>query len=130
MSKKTFRYAAWVRVVTGTAAAVSIPLLLAGYQPGSQPARLALCGFVLLSIAALAETLISRIELRADGIMIVSLLARRFIARGDIESATWEKGCGVSLRLTGGTWARLPDLGLDSRDVVKCIHQWLWGQLT
>jgi len=125
MSKQTFRHALWVRILLGVLIFASTSILVTGFSSGALPVRLILCGFVLLALGALIEILFSKIEVRPDGILIVSLSGRRFIARRDIESVTWEKGCGVSVRLRGGKWVRLPDLGHDARYVANSIREWL-----
>jgi hypothetical protein len=125
MSKQTFRHAVWVRILLGVLIIASTYILLAGFYSGGLPVRLTLCSFMVLAAGALIEVLFSKIEVRPDGLLIVSLSGRRFIARRDIESVTWEKGCGVSVRLRGGKWVRLPDLGHDARDVANSIREWL-----
>jgi hypothetical protein len=82
-------------------------------------------GLLLLCLAALAQVFRGRIELRADEIRVVELIGHKSYHRSVVAAARWEKGCPVSLRLTDGTWASLPDTGHANTRVAGAIRAWL-----
>lgn len=54
-----------------------------------------------------------------------TIFRKTAIARSDFVKVTWEAGCGVSLLLTDGTWAKVPDLGQNSQGLTNSIRAWL-----
>jgi hypothetical protein len=81
--------------------------------------------FALLTTAAFAAALTTRVALRSDGLEIVAFLRRRFLPRGSIETATWEGKSGVSVKLVGGGAVKLPETGHDSQPRANAIRAWL-----
>jgi len=67
----------------------------------------------------------SRIVLSRDALESRSALSRRRYTVADVESITWESGCGVSVKLSKGGWAKLPDLGYDSQGLANTLRAWL-----
>jgi len=47
------------------------------------------------------------------------------IPKNEIVRVTWEAGCGVSLLLSDGAWAKLPDLGENSQGLTNSLRAWL-----
>ena len=77
-----------------------------------------------LNVMAAAQHFGSSIRLLSDRLEYGSFGARRTILREHIDSVTWEKGCGVSLKMKNSTWVRIPDLGKAS-GVCNSIRAWL-----
>lgn len=75
-------------------------------------------------IAAGVQQLMARIVLLPDRIEFGGAFGRTSIAKAEIESVTWEAGCGVSLRLKSRQWRRIPDLGR-AQGVCNSIRAWL-----
>ncbi|HEX2854105.1 MAG TPA: hypothetical protein VHO24_12775 [Opitutaceae bacterium] len=76
-----------------------------------------------LVLAAAVEHLASRIVLLRDRLEY-GVFWRTSIPKEEIESVTWEAGCGVSLRMKSQTWRRIPDLGR-AQGVCNSVRAWL-----
>lgn len=79
--------------------------------------------FGALVIAAAVEHFLIRIVLLPDKLEY-GVFRRTSILKQDIESVTWEAGCGVSLRMKSQSWRRIPDLGR-AQGVCNSIRAWL-----
>ena len=73
----------------------------------------------------LADMFLKRIVLQADGIFIFSDFRSRTVSRAEIDSVTWEKGGGTSIKLRDGKWVRLPNAGQTSQGLANTIRAWL-----
>ena len=82
----------------------------------------AFCGLLVVALAELAQT---RLVLGEAILTCVSLFRRRDIPREEIESVTWEKGGGVSLKLANGQWFRLPGVGKTLQGTTNTVRAWL-----
>jgi len=87
--------------------------------------RLLFVAFALAAVVGALEMAWRRIELTEDGLLFVINFRQRFVPRADIDSVTWEKGAGVSLKLVNGQWLRLPDVGHGSQSLANSIRAWL-----
>lgn len=76
-----------------------------------------------LVLAAAVEHFASRIVLLRDRLEY-GVFWRTSIPKEEIESVTWEAGCGVSLRMKSQTWRRIPDLGR-AQGVCNSVRAWL-----
>lgn len=74
---------------------------------------------------ALVELRTTRVELGPEGLTFVRRFRRHFVSRRRIESVTWGKGVGVSLRLVDGEWIGLPEVGPSSQGLANSIRAWL-----
>ena len=74
---------------------------------------------------AVFELFYRRLELKEEGLTLVTNLQPRFVPRRDIQSATWAAGSGVSLKLTNGKWLHLPELGRNSLALTNTVRAWL-----
>jgi hypothetical protein len=83
--------------------------------------------FAIAGAFWLADAITRRIVLGSDRIRIVSIsnFQSRTIARVEVESVTWEKGCGVSIKLRDGKWVRLPSVGRNAQGLTNTIRAWL-----
>ncbi len=77
-----------------------------------------------LSIFGGVQQVMTRIVLLPDRLEFGGLIGRTSIRKEEIESVTWEAGCGVSLRMKTQTWRRIPDLGR-AQGVCNSIRAWL-----
>jgi hypothetical protein len=75
----------------------------------------------------LADAFTRRIVLGSDSIRIVSIsdFQSRTLSRVEVDSVTWEKGCGASIKLRDGKWVRLPNVGRDLQGLTNTIRAWL-----
>jgi hypothetical protein len=87
--------------------------------------RVFFAGFSAFAILAVIELTQRRIELGEDRLTFFANFRRRSIPRADIDSVTWAKGGGVSLKLVDGTWVHLPEVGSGSQGLTNSIRAWL-----
>ena len=83
--------------------------------------------YAVLGVLWLADIFTRRIVLGPDSIRLVSFsdYQCRTILRTEIESVTWEKGCGASLIMREGRGVRLPNVGRDPQGLTNTIRAWL-----
>lgn len=82
-------------------------------------------GFSILGIAGIVESFSMYIRLDETEIRFREIFGNTAIPRSDIVRVTWEAGCGVSLLLSDGSWAKVPDLGHNSQGLTNSIRAWL-----
>jgi hypothetical protein len=85
-------------------------------------------GFAAMAVLAcggVLELATSRIALLGDVLESGSAWSRQRYAAADIASVTWESGCGVSIKLLNGGWAKLPELGYNSQGLANSLRAWL-----
>lgn len=85
-------------------------------------------GFAALSLVGLfgvAEVASARIVLSEDALEAGWAFSRRRYPVVDIASVRWEWGAGVSVKLTSGGWAKLPELGYNSQGLANTLRGWL-----
>lgn len=78
---------------------------------------IALCGFV--------DSIISKVELRGDSLVVVDNLRRREYPRDEFKRAVWEKGAPVALERNDGDWLKLPNFVGGGPGVVSIFRAWL-----
>jgi hypothetical protein len=83
--------------------------------------------YAVLGALWLVDAFTRRIVLGKDSIRVVSIsdFQSQTLARAELESVTWEKGCGASIKLRGGRWVRLPNIGRDPQGLTNTIRAWL-----
>jgi hypothetical protein len=83
--------------------------------------------FCLCGALWLLDLFMTRIVLSDQSIRIVSILdfVSRTVPRVNVDSVTWEKGCGASIRLRDGQWVRLPNVGRNAQGLTNTIRAWL-----
>ena len=125
-TERTLGTARWL---IGVSAAAAV-LFLAGFvgalylrAPGWSV--LAFGGLCLVGALGVLDAARRRIVLGRTDLRILSMWSQRVYARDTIDSVTWEGGVGVSLKLTSGSWVRLPELGRNSQSVANTIRAWL-----
>jgi hypothetical protein len=127
--RDVFGYTAFFRGFLLISAAICVTGFVSEYRkpPVSRSAFrfYGFLGLALFSVVAVAESWRARIELRDDEIRVVALLGHRSYPRSQVSSATWARGCPVSLGLRDGTWAHLPDTGHANTKLAGAIRAWL-----
>ena len=123
---RVFRSPLWMQIVT------AVGVLLFGAAATHLYTTegwswLALAGMALVpvAIAGFLDALTSRIELRADKLVVVQNLRRREFARDTFVKATWGKGVPVSLERTDGSWLQLPSVGASAQGLANTLRAWL-----
>lgn len=81
-----------------------------------------LAGMSAMSAGAIVETLVLRIHLTDDALVVRDLRGRRSYAKSDIDTIEEARGAPPSLRLKDGRWARLPSVG---RSLGNSVRAWL-----
>jgi hypothetical protein len=66
---------------------------------------------VVFGVGGILETLIVRIELTDDAMLVTNLRGRRSIGIDDIERLEESKGTPPAVRLKNGEWVQLPAVG-------------------
>jgi hypothetical protein len=121
-----FRVVPWVRLSVLVIASGSIVAAAFCY---SQEGLTWICaffiGFSILGVAGVVESFFMHIRLDESQISFRESFQKTVIPKGDIVKVTWEAGCGVSLLLSDGTWAKVPDLGQNSQGLTNSIRSWL-----
>jgi hypothetical protein len=121
-----FRVVPWIRISAVVIALGSIAAATYYYrQEGLSWMCAFFIGFSILGIAGIVESFSMYIRLDETEIRFREIFRNTAIPRSDIVRVTWEAGCGVSLLLSDGTWAKLPDLGHNSQGLTNSIRSWL-----
>jgi hypothetical protein len=122
----THRPSGFVWFCTLFAFAIVVALTIGAFAVSTSPwTRLSFAAFSALAILAVLELAQRRIELEGDRLSFVVNFRRRSIPRADIDSVTWAKGGGVSLKLIDGTWVHLPEVGPANQGLTNSIRAWL-----
>jgi hypothetical protein len=124
--RTSFRVVPWVRVSIFVIASGSTAAAAYYYtQEGLTWVCAFFIGFSILGVAGVVESFSMYIVLEEEQIRFRETFRKTAIPKGDIVRVTWEAGCGVSLLLSDGTWAKLPDLGHNSQGLTNSIRSWL-----
>lgn len=83
--------------------------------------------FSVAAVFGLADVAWTRIELNENGIEIISGFRRQFVPLQAIDSITWAKGVGVSIKISDGSWIGLPEVGTGSQALSNSLRAWLKG---
>jgi hypothetical protein len=79
----------------------------------------------VLAVGGVLELVTSRIVLSANSLEAGSIWSRRRYAVADIESVTWASGSGVSVKLSNGGWAKMPELDFNAQGLANTLRAWL-----
>ena len=80
------------------------------------------CATVVLGLGSILESLILRIELTDDAMIVTDLTGRKRYSKADIEGIREAKGVAPTLLLKGGRWIRLPVVG---SSLGNSVRAWL-----
>jgi hypothetical protein len=78
-----------------------------------------------LAVGGIVEVATSRIVLSPNSLETGSIWSRRRHALTDVESVTWAAGSGVSVKLSNGRWAKMPELGYNAQGLANTLRAWL-----
>jgi hypothetical protein len=124
--KQVLRPRAWLVGLVATAAAVFLAGAVSSYvSTGWTWTSVAFVGLSVVGIVGLVELGFSRMVLSDAELEVRTLWQHRRYPASQVASVTWEAGCGVALRLSDGTWAKVPDLGYNSQGLTNTIRAWL-----
>jgi hypothetical protein len=82
-------------------------------------------GFGILWFLVSWECFVSYMHLGDEALEYRMNFKRVRIRKPEIEKVTWELGCGVSVRLTNGSWENVPTFGGDMRGITNSVRAWL-----
>ena len=77
---------------------------------------------VVLGVGSIIESLVLRIELTDDAMIVTRLSGRSTYAAADIERISEEKGVPPALLLKSGTWVKLPSV---ASSLGNSVRAWL-----
>lgn len=80
---------------------------------------------VVFGLGGILESLILRIELKDDAMVVTDLKGRKRYAITDIERIEEAKGVPPTLLLKDGKWVKLPSVG---SDLGNSVRAWLRGK--
>ena len=121
----TFRSPRWLRFLLAFVCLGASVSAVALYRlQGVAASTIGVAGFAVLAVLGLADALLTRVEVDDAGLTRVSGFRRTRIPRADIDRVTWEAGAGVSVRLSSGSWVKLPDVG-NSQARANALRGWL-----
>jgi hypothetical protein len=80
------------------------------------------CATLVLGFGSVLESLILRIELADDAMIVTELTGRRRYSKADIDGIKEAKGVAPTLLLKGGRWVKLPVVG---SDLGNSVRAWL-----
>lgn len=116
----------WVFALVVTAATLFVAGAVSSYHhSGWTWTSLGFAGLAVLGIAGVTEVASTRIVLTQDLLEAGSVWSRRRYPVAGITSVTWEGGVGVSVKLSSGGWAKLPELGYNSQSLANTLRAWL-----
>ena len=78
---------------------------------------------IFLAISGLKQ-IFTKIILHPDRLEVISIFNKTSLEKESIENVTWEKGGGVSIKLSNDNWVTIPDLG-NSQSVCNSLRTWL-----
>lgn len=127
MTRIEFRNPRWLLILYLSIGIVCGFLILKWVRWDTSPwGFVSLSGFSMLGFLAAIETLSSYMKLNKSTLELRSWFKLKMIAKDEIESVTWAKGCPVSIKLKNGTYVPLPgSLMLNSQGTVNSIRAWL-----
>jgi hypothetical protein len=77
---------------------------------------------VILGLGSILESLVLRIELSDDAMVVTELTGRRRYSKADIDGIQEAKGVSPTLLLKDGRWVKLPSVG---SDLGNSVRAWL-----
>ena len=77
------------------------------------------CATVLLGVGSILESLVLRIEITDDAMLVTELTGRKRYSKAEIDGIQEAKGVSPTLLLKGGRCVKLPSVGSDLRNSVR-----------
>jgi hypothetical protein len=124
--QRVLRPRGWLVGVVATAAAVFLAGAVSSFvSTGWTWVTVAFVVLTVIGVVGLAEVGWSRVVIRDAALEVHTLWQYRRFTASQVAAVTWEAGCGVALKLSDGTWAKLPDLGYNAQGLTNTIRAWL-----
>ncbi len=121
----TLRYTLWVR---GLMLVIAVFLIWGTVTELSRGTLFTKATWGVVGLAGLvgvAETLIGRVELHANSLVIVGPFGRKVLPRAGIERLTPVRKVGVFLELTDGKPLKLETIGFMGQQAIPTVRAWL-----
>jgi hypothetical protein len=123
---KVFRAPWWIACVLGIGASACIAFGLYAHFAGlSLWWQLFYALAAPAAVAALVESLLLRVELRRNALVIRGALRRREFQKSSLTEVSWAKGCPVAVKSRDGEWMRLPEVSVGSQSMANSVRAWL-----
>ena len=123
--KRVYRTPRWHWVVLAAAFAVVAAMTVIAFTVDlSRWYKVGYAAFCALFVVGAVELKLRHLTIEADRITWTGNFRRGEVHRSEIESVTWAKGGGVSLKLTSGKWVPLPDVE-GYQGLTNTIRAWL-----
>ncbi len=124
--EKTLRPTRWTTIVVILIAlGFIVGSVVCFLQLGAGLISLGMGACALFAVAAIIEALTLRVVLSDEALHVAKFWWERKYPRSQIQSVTWEKDGGVSLKLTTGSWVNLPGVGGTTQGAANSIRAWL-----
>jgi hypothetical protein len=123
---RKFTSARWMQVVCLTGALLCSAAAYALYLKEAWSSLTVFAAILVpLSIAGFIDSLVARVELHDEKLVVVANFRRREYPRSMFVRATHGKGVPVSLEYTSGGWLRLPSFVPGGTGMVNTLRAWL-----
>jgi hypothetical protein len=80
---------------------------------------------LVICIMALMSAFFTKVENTGDCITIVNNFRKVEVPKRSIDRVSWEKGGGSCLKLSNGTFVKLPITGRNEQGVANRVRSWL-----
>ena len=124
--RRIFRTAPWMIVAVFAAELLFVTSAWVSYRrQGPSTVTMLSVALAVFGLLGIVEVLTARLLLADDALHVTKFWTRRSYPRETIRQATYAKGCPVTLELSNGQWAKLPDLGHNTQGITNSIRAWL-----
>ena len=121
--RRVFRAGTVQRVLPGIAAAIFAAVAYAAYRTqGWNWVAIGMVVAVVFGIVGIVESVLVRIELTDDALLLTDLRGTRRIPKADITRIEESKGGPPAVQLTSGVWIKLPSV---AQAVGNSVRAWL-----
>ncbi len=105
----TYRPSLWVLIAVCITLLIFITILAIAIYTDIKPAYVALsAGMALCAVVAIIETIVARVHVQANHVVIKGLVRTERVALADVEKVSAEGG-RVALYMKTGRWKQLPE---------------------
>ncbi len=125
MGRHHFRHPRWKALLAASGAVVSWVVAYTRFETDAGWVIAFYACFGLVCLAAVLDVMTAFMELGESSVRMRSSFRLQEIAKSEIESASWTKGCPVTLRLNTGRIIPVPSFGQNSQGLANSIRAWL-----
>ena len=116
----------WIKILAGTSAILFLAFACVLYNTeGWTWLTVSACGLLVVSLGGFVDSLICRVELTDEVLIVVQNLRRREYPRAMFVRVTWGKNVPVSLQCESGQWIRLPEVSPGSQALANTLRAWI-----